>query len=229
MSKRFISTDIWRKQWFRELSPAMKTFWVYAFTNCDNAGVFELDIGLAEFQIGCQLDIESILSDFKGQIERLSGNKFFICDYVTFQYGELSEDCKPHKYVFSLLEKHGLKERVCKHYTKGINTLKDKDKEKEKEKDKEKESDEQFILPNHLVEIWPDFLAMRKKIKKPITIRGEKLIVKELESLAPGDLHLQLQIIEQSIANSWQGVFPLKEKFTEQRVKYTNFLSGGGM
>lgn len=68
----------------------------------------------------------------------------------------------------------------------------------------------ELIIPAHLTEIWPDFLSMRRTIRKPATDRAQRNIVTELEKLAPGDHTQQVKILEQSITNSWQGVFALK-------------------
>lgn len=54
------------------------------------------------------------------------------------------------------------------------------------------------------------FIEMRKKIKKPASERALELVRIELEKLAPNNEALQVQIIEQSIRNSWQDVFPLR-------------------
>jgi len=61
-----------------------------------------------------------------------------------------------------------------------------------------------------------DFLEMRKKIKKPATERAVELIRIELQKLNP-DEDVQILILEQSIKNSWQGVFPLKEDFKKEK------------
>jgi len=57
------------------------------------------------------------------------------------------------------------------------------------------------------------FIEMRKGIKKPITVHGIKLIRKELIRLCGTNESKQIEILNQSIMNSWQGVFPLKEQF----------------
>ena len=96
-------------------------------------------------------------------------------------------------------------------------------KERKVKEIKGKESKEKKIeLPDHLVEIWPDFLEMRSKIRKPATDRAQRNIIAELESLAPGDKDKQIRIIEQSITNSWQGVFALKdtEGFKPSRQRF---------
>lgn len=90
-----------------------------------------------------------------------------------------------------------------------VNTLKELKKEK-KEKNKDKTSME-FIIPDHLKEIWPFYLEMRKLIKKPATINAQESIIQKLEKLAPGRPEDQVKIVQQSIDNSWQGVFELKQ------------------
>lgn len=56
-----------------------------------------------------------------------------------------------------------------------------------------------------------DFEAMRKSIKKPLTPRAKEMILKELSKLAP-DEKTQIEILNQSVLHSWQGVYPLKKK-----------------
>lgn len=54
------------------------------------------------------------------------------------------------------------------------------------------------------------FEEMRKKIKKPLTDKAKELIVKKLSKLSNGNGDIAIKIMENSIENSWQGVFPLK-------------------
>ena len=56
-----------------------------------------------------------------------------------------------------------------------------------------------------------DFIEYRTKIKKPMTDRAVELLITELDKLA-GTTDEQIEILNQSIVNGWQGVFPLKEK-----------------
>lgn len=57
--------------------------------------------------------------------------------------------------------------------------------------------------------LW-DFIKMRKLIKKPMTDRALKGIMNKLDTLASADAE-KIAILDQSIQNSWQGVFPLKQ------------------
>lgn len=56
-----------------------------------------------------------------------------------------------------------------------------------------------------------EFIKMRKLIKKPMTPHALKLALKNLNKLS-SDEETQIAILEQSIANSWQGLFPLKNE-----------------
>jgi len=58
---------------------------------------------------------------------------------------------------------------------------------------------------------FQDFKIMRNKIKKPLTIRAEKMILNKLEKLS-NDENIQVKILEQSILHCWQDVYPLKEE-----------------
>jgi hypothetical protein len=67
-----------------------------------------------------------------------------------------------------------------------------------------------FVLPEWIPEKpWNDYLEMRRRLKKPATKRAMELAVKELEKLADQGQSPKL-ILEQSIINSWQGIFPLR-------------------
>lgn len=65
-------------------------------------------------------------------------------------------------------------------------------------------------IPEALMENWNGFCEMRKKIKKPLTDRAAKMILNELERLAPGDNHTKGLILDQSVKRCWQDVYPLK-------------------
>lgn len=56
------------------------------------------------------------------------------------------------------------------------------------------------------------YVEMRKKIKKAPTAYALKLIEADLDLLSAGDESLKIEILQQSIKNSWQGVFPIKEQ-----------------
>lgn len=55
-----------------------------------------------------------------------------------------------------------------------------------------------------------DFEKMRKIIKKPLTDRAKKMVLDKLNKLAD-DEPTKIKILENSIVNNWQDVYPLKE------------------
>lgn len=173
MAKRFVDSELWKKQWFCDLSPALKSFWVYIFTNCDNAGVWDMNLPLACFQIGAKITEEEIISEFNGNIVKISEKKMFIVDFVKFQYGELNPACIPHRGIFKLLDKHGIPypypiDRVSIGGTPQGSTLKEKEKEKEKDKDQEKDKDSLGVGGCRGVPFLKDVREYCNKHKSPI-------------------------------------------------------------
>lgn len=67
------------------------------------------------------------------------------------------------------------------------------------------------VLPDWIpVDLWNEFIAMRKQLKKPATDRAKQLLIKDLEKLK-GQGHDPQSIIELAIKNSWQGLYAPKE------------------
>lgn len=65
-------------------------------------------------------------------------------------------------------------------------------------------------LPDWLPpDAWQGFVEMRRKTKHPLTDHAASLIVAELEKLMQAGNRPRL-VLEQSVMNSWRGVFPLK-------------------
>lgn len=65
-----------------------------------------------------------------------------------------------------------------------------------------------------LVEAIYAFVEFRKGIKKPMTEYAVELMVKKLAELSKCDIWTSVDILQQSIMNGWQGIFPLKENRT---------------
>lgn len=169
--KRFTDTDIWKRPWFRKLTPAEKCAFQFIRDNCDNAGVWIPDYEGAEFNIGEPIDWNSLSGKVNGNIEILENGKWWIPDFCEFQFGELHEDTKNKAHIshIALLKKHGLWPLHAPHRdplgiqekeTLGV-LLEPQEKEtatvKAKEKAKEKEPPE--IWENESIEksVWVAF------------------------------------------------------------------------
>ena len=87
------------------------------------------------------------------------------------------------------------------------------------------EKKRKYFEDEKLQRTFDDYVEMRKKIKKPMTERAKELAVKKLVGLAQMsdmddiDTDMAISILEQSIMNCWQGLFPLKDFVNEKQNK----------
>ena len=111
MAKRYFDTDIWKKKWFRSLSPDYKSSWWYIISQCDHAGFFEPDIDIMSIFVGAELDEKELMEIFSSRIEYLDNGKWFIPKFIQFQYkvshpDELNLGNRVHKSVYERIEKY---------------------------------------------------------------------------------------------------------------------------
>ncbi len=134
MAKRFIDTKMWDKAWYRRLAAKNKLIWIYLLTKCDHAGIWDADWEAMEFFIGEQINIKNFPDEITNKIILLkNSDQYFIPSFVSFQYGVLRENSKPHMSVIKRLNEKGLLD-----YLETVpGTVKDKDKVIEKVKTKE--------------------------------------------------------------------------------------------
>ena len=62
------------------------------------------------------------------------------------------------------------------------------------------------------------FVEHRKSLKKPMTDNAIKLMINKLNKLS-SDISVQIEIINQSILNGWQGIFPLNQQNNQKNVR----------
>ena len=91
-----------------------------------------------------------------------------------------------------------------------------------KEKNKKETEFDQLINQNfsdeELKKTVYDFIKMRIAIKKPLTTKGLELMIKKLYSLTTV-IEEQIEILNNSIMNNWQGIFPLKQETNKSNSK----------
>ncbi len=147
MAKRFIDTDIFKKQFIRSLEAPYKLLWVYLINDCNHAGIWEVDFDVAEIRIGLKIDREKSKKVFEGKISVLNGgSKWFLPDFIDFQYGDLKENNRAHLSVISILKKENLlnEDLSIKPLISPLHGRKDMDMDKEKDKEEEKEEKKSF-------------------------------------------------------------------------------------
>lgn len=116
MSKRFVDTEIWQKEWFLDLSIKHKLLLKFLFDNCDCAGIYEPNFKLLSFYIGEKITPE----DFNNikQIKKLPNGNYLIEDFIKFQYkinnySELNPSFSVHKGIIKSLIKNQLLDKGC--------------------------------------------------------------------------------------------------------------------
>nr|DAO51594.1 MAG TPA: replisome organizer [Caudoviricetes sp.] len=95
-----------------------------------------------------------------------------------------------------------------------------------KKNNKKIKEDKEIIYSDsqELNEAILSFIEYRKSIKKPMSERAVSLLLGKLNKMS-GSIQEQIEILNQSILNGWQGIFPLKNesgnRVVEQIPSYT--------
>lgn len=132
MAKRFTDTDKWKKQLLRSMPTEYKLLWIYICDDCNHAGIWHVDMDVASLRIGEALDHQRAIEVFKDKVVVFdNGFKWYIPDFIEFQYGELNEKNRVHESVIKELNKYDLLKN--KGLISPLQGVKDKDKDKDKE------------------------------------------------------------------------------------------------
>lgn len=101
------------------------------------------------------------------------------------------------------------------------NTVNKKERKKEKKQTNYDSIINESIKDESVKQEIYEFIKMRKLMKKPLTDRALKLLISKLKKLSsiPAE---QVQILDNSIMNNWQGIFPLKNNNGYQNNNYGN-------
>lgn len=96
-----------------------------------------------------------------------------------------------------------------------LNTNKQKTNNKKEKKEKAKTDIDLVIDETNyndaLKEMIYEFIKMRKTIKKPMTTIAVKRLINKLDKFTNNEKE-KIQILDKSIFNSWQDIYPLKEE-----------------
>jgi len=104
----------------------------------------------------------------------------------------------------------------------------EEDKEKKEDKNKNKSNKKAVALDGiindytdneFLKNVILEFIKMRKTIKAPMTDNAVKLMLNKLDKLASNDDE-KIAILNQSIMNSWKGIFELKDNKPQYNQAY---------
>ena len=225
-----------------------RNFWDFAFSNPDkikpnHCAVFSFSIEhcnrlgwKSKFGFPTSMAMEATgiksYSVYKKTFEDLISFGFFdIIQYSKNQYSSniiaLKENNKAHsKAINKALDKALIKHtsRQCESTHKSTDQSNDSIIKQETNKQiNNKTINTEFILEpdfRNLIDYWIDY---RIKIKKPIKTQiGIEAFFNSLKNKSEGNLEIAKQIIQQSIANEWQGIFPLKNNKDEHTKNIGN-------
>ena len=167
----------------------------------------------------------------KMQIVVLKENNSGVCDNVT----EVSQTC--HKDVTLTRdkekEKNQKKQEIENSKESMSSSLRSEEHTKETTEKPPRNRDVAKVLTEwcrehgiddfeELHDVLDAFAEMRVRIRKPLTARAVRLNLNEAWKLSECDASVMIRIFEQSIANSWCGVFALKN-----RIKSASLQRGG--
>ena len=82
----------------------------------------------------------------------------------------------------------------------------------DKNKNKNKKENIYTGIPDELISALKDFEDMRKRIKSPLSDRARQMLLSKLDKLAGDDTEKKIAILEQSIFNSWKGVYDIDDR-----------------
>ncbi len=184
------------------------------------------DLGLSRQQVRTALKkLEST-----GEISQNSTNKFTIITVENWGDYQSSED-------FVTNEQPTINQRATNHQPTNNQRITNHQphlKKVKKDKNVKNVKNERNIyseffsdLPSELKKPMEDFIEMRESIKKPLTANAANLIVKKANKLSGGSLRETAEIIEQSVMNCWQGVFPLKKDSSQERKTVAELVQEG--
>ena len=137
MAKRFTDSTKWSKPFIRSMKAPYKLLWLYILDECDHAGIWQVDFEVAQVKIGEIINLETALQQLSGKIYPFAdGEKWFIPDFIDFQYGVLNPENRAHNSVIQLLNKYNLSLEI-KPLTSPLQGAMDIDKDKDKDMVKE--------------------------------------------------------------------------------------------
>lgn len=135
MPKRFSDTEIWKKDWFLELTDKQKLLVKFLFDNCDCAGIYEISKRILKMSFEESITKE----DFKAlkQIRFINDNTIFIEDFIKFQYNVEISSLNPkynvHKGIIAKLNKYNILSTLSQPLTNPYSRVLDKDMVKDKD------------------------------------------------------------------------------------------------
>jgi hypothetical protein len=217
MAKRLTDTNKYKKPFIRSLKGPYKILWDYLYHDCDHAGIWIVDFEVAQLYVGKDMPVnkEDALKYFNEGEQRIiefdDGQRWFIPSFIEIQYGKLNEKNRVHNSVISILQTYNLLKKEEKE-NKGLKRPLEGTKNKDKDMILLKSIKGTEILPEYF-DIFLRWLHYKRKKGK--SYKDEDSVAaayRKLVHLSKQDPAVAAQIIEDAMANNYEGFFALKEE-----------------
>jgi hypothetical protein len=130
MAKRFTDTDIWKDDWFYELSVEYKLFWFYLKDDCNHAGIWKPKTRVFKSMTDVEINLDKALQYFnagKQRIRVLHNGSWFIEDFFLFQYTKKSRSLNLRNRVHESVLDTYLNNGIIPQTVKGLDFIISKD------------------------------------------------------------------------------------------------------
>ena len=225
MALRFFDTNFYKSPFVRGLKGACKGLYSFIICDCKASGIWPKDLQVASLYVGFNItekDFEIFIKSGKA-IDLKDGN-FFFPDFIEHQYPKGLSDKNPaHINIILDLKKYRLIDENLKVLPSPLKGTKVKVMVEEKviEEETEKEIKPE-IEKTPLEKKFEEFVNFRKAKKEPILDVSMEAFKKKLWKLSGKNTEMAIEILEQSIAMGWTGIFTIKENNNGKQSVITN-------
>ena len=218
MAKRFTNSDKWKTPFLRSLKAPYKLLWLYILDECDHAGIWQVDFEIAEIKIGETLYPKVAIEQFGEKIKIFdNGEKWFVPEFIEFQYGTLNPGNRAHLSVINLLEKLKINFEN-KPLISPLQGAKDKDMVKDMDTDKVGGVGEKTFNNENLENVWKSYLEVRKEKGKTNGDISINQLLKKLNTLSGGKDDVKIEILQQSVIGGYYDLF-MPRQVTKSNVE----------
>jgi len=108
MAKRFTDITKWKATFLRGLQGAYKLLWLYMNDDCDHAGIWHVDMDVAQVRVGMdmEIDYDEAVEIFGENVVKITDEVWFLPSFIHEQYGELNPENRVHQSVILILKKY---------------------------------------------------------------------------------------------------------------------------
>ena len=126
----------------RSLEAPYKALWLYLLCECDHAGLWVVELDVAQMRMGMKLDTSKAIEKMQGAVVEIDGGaRWYLPDFVDFQYGTLNPANRVHASVLERLQRCGIDPNDTsqnKGLVRPLQGAKDKEKDKDIQERKER-------------------------------------------------------------------------------------------